>query len=208
MEFLERVFKLLNNNSKFPKYQLERRVDIFINIFLEDILTNYFNDGSKVNYICPEFPFKKDGNRQSTNVDYLCSKESDGNKEIIFVELKTDKRSFDSSQLEIYLKNKNWNELFENIRKLGETKGYREKYMLLINQLEENNFLASSKIRIVYISPLKIIGNIEAKGHSIYEGNVRTLADLLLLTTSFREEANSIIEFVKSWDLGVFEIRN
>ena len=208
MEFLESVFKLLNDNSKFPKYQLERRVDIFINIFLEDIFTNYFNDGSKVKYICPEFPFKKEGNRQSTNVDYLCSKESEGNKEIIFVELKTDKRSFDSSQLEIYLKNKNWNELFENIRKLGETKGYREKYMLLINQLEENNFLASSKIRIFYISPLKIIGNIEAKGHSIYEGNVRSLADLLLLTTSFRKEANSIIEFVKSWDLGVFEIRN
>ena len=184
MEFLERVFKLLNDNSKLPKYQLERRVDIFINIFLEDILTNYFNDGSKVKYICPEFPFKKEGNRQSTNVDYLCSKESEGNKEIIFVELKTDKRSFDSSQLEIYLKNKNWNELFENIRKLGETKGYREKYTL------------------------KIIGNIEAKGHSIYEGNVKSLADLLLLTTSFRKEANSIIEFVKSWDLGVFEIRN
>ena len=138
----------------------------------------------------------------------MCSKESEGNQEIIFVELKTDKRSFDSSQLEIYLKNKNWGELFENIRKLGETKGYREKYMLLINQLEENNFLASSKIRIIYISPLKIIGNIEAKGHSIYEGNVKSLADLLLLTTSFRKEANSIIEFVKSWDLGVFEIRN
>jgi hypothetical protein len=38
MVFTKEIFKLLGENKKLPAYQAERRIDIFINIFLEDIL--------------------------------------------------------------------------------------------------------------------------------------------------------------------------
>lgn len=208
MEFLNVIFKLLNTNSEFPKYQLERRVDIFINVFLEDLLTSYFNDGCKVQYICPEFPFKKDGNRQSTNVDYLCSRELGGNKEIIFVELKTEKRSFDASQLEIYMKNKDWKILNDNITELGKSKKYKGKYETLINRINEQHFPTQTKIRILYISPIQVISKIAAKGNSVDESKIKSLAELLLLTKSFPSEAALFAKFVNDWDLGVFEIKS
>jgi hypothetical protein len=210
MDFLEKVFKLLNDNSKFPKYQLERRVDIFINIFLEDILTKYFNDGSKVKYICPEFPFKKDGNRQSTNVDYLCLKELiDGSQEVIFVELKTNYRSFDDSQLKVYFKNKEWSILYENIIELGKPKKYQALYSTLINSIK--NVSSQSKIRIIYISPLTTIDKIISMGYAVHENKAK-VTDLLLQTQLYPEVAKLFSMFVNGLDrnyeqdLGVFEI--
>jgi hypothetical protein len=104
--FVEELFKLLADNKKFPAYQAERRIDIFINFFLEEILENHFQ-GSKVTYVAPEFPLKKDKGNQSTNVDYLCvKKEENGKKKILFVELKTNADSFDAKQCGIYLEYK------------------------------------------------------------------------------------------------------
>jgi hypothetical protein len=68
--FLENLFKLLTTNKEFPNYQAERRIDIFINYFLAEMLTNYM--GKKVEFVCPEFPLKKADNNQSTKLDYLC----------------------------------------------------------------------------------------------------------------------------------------
>ena len=51
---LNGILSLLKENQKFPNYQAERRVDIFINYFLERILTKFL--GEKVKFICPEFP--------------------------------------------------------------------------------------------------------------------------------------------------------
>ena len=37
-DFLTKVFELLNKNQELPYYQAERRIDIFVNLFLEDIV--------------------------------------------------------------------------------------------------------------------------------------------------------------------------
>ena len=51
---LEGIFELLLKNKKFPNYQAERRIDIFINYFIERILSKYLE--KDVKFICPEFP--------------------------------------------------------------------------------------------------------------------------------------------------------
>jgi hypothetical protein len=41
-------------NKRLPKYQFERRVDIFVNVFLADVLTALF--GGTYQLVVPEFP--------------------------------------------------------------------------------------------------------------------------------------------------------
>jgi len=99
----EMVFKamidLLRDNKRFPYYAAERRIDIFINIFLEQILTTYYDE--KVNFIAPEFPLKHEPNNQANKLDYLCA--FDDTKQPIFVELKTDTISYRNTQASIYM---------------------------------------------------------------------------------------------------------
>ncbi len=62
------MFDVLVANKRLPKYQFERRVDIFVSVFLADVLTALF--GGTYQLVVPELPLKKDDNHQSTNVDY------------------------------------------------------------------------------------------------------------------------------------------
>ena len=55
--FFEEVLNLLKENKKFPNYAAERRIDIFINLFIEKILTAHFKQ--EVVFVAPEFPLKK-----------------------------------------------------------------------------------------------------------------------------------------------------
>ena len=206
MEFLIKLFEQLKKNKQFPKYQLERRVDIFINIFLAEILTQYFNDGTKVQYICPEFPIKKAGNRQSTNVDYLCLKELSGEMELIFIELKTDEHSFDKEQLEIYMNNRIWKTLRENIHDLSESKKYKAKYDFLIKRLNEKSIPLNALIRILYISPINIKNKIVEKGYTVINDNVKSVSTLLNSSMIFNAEAKIVADLIKDWNLCVFEI--
>ena len=52
MNFLEEIFKLLIENKTMPYYQAERRVDIFINLFLAEILNYKLNKSLK----CKKLP--------------------------------------------------------------------------------------------------------------------------------------------------------
>ena len=75
MNDIEKIFDLLKKWYKFPKYQLERRVDIFFALYLPDILKkkrkNYvIDEEKKYDYIIPEFPLRKKDSYASNNADY------------------------------------------------------------------------------------------------------------------------------------------
>ena len=57
LAFLTDVFDVLVSNKRLPKYQFERRVDIFVNVFLADVLGALF--GGTYQLVVPEFPLKK-----------------------------------------------------------------------------------------------------------------------------------------------------
>ena len=91
---IDHVFNLLDNWRHLPKYQLERRADIYFAMFLADVLKEHC--GTSINpIIIPEFPLKKDNN-QSDNPDYFAL--SADCKRAFLVELKTDMTSLKEGQ--------------------------------------------------------------------------------------------------------------
>ncbi|MBK6536882.1 MAG: hypothetical protein IPG09_03595 [Ignavibacteria bacterium] len=101
--FMHDLFESLIRNKDIPKYQFERRIDTILELLLPDFLSKHFD--AIVEFAAPEFPIKKEDNNQSTNVDYLFHATSDNlDKKWIMVELKTDRDSLHSNQIETYCK--------------------------------------------------------------------------------------------------------
>ena len=140
--FFDELLSLLKDNKRFPYYAAERRIDLFINVFLEQILTQYY--GEKVNFVAPEFPLKLDSNNQADKLDYLCA--FDDTKQPIFVELKTDSISFKEAQASMYVERAaRWPDCIERLRDIiceGRMRfSYRIKYYYLIKRLYETGLI-------------------------------------------------------------------
>ena len=99
-DFLAKLLEKIYENSRFPKYQMERRIDIFFNFFLPEIFKHEFGEDYELDIIIPELPIKGPDSNRSANLDYfvVCKKM----KTAFLVELKTYDFSFDSKQLRRY----------------------------------------------------------------------------------------------------------
>ena len=105
MPDISMIFDRLDEWRHFPKYQLERRADIYFSFYIPEVLGRRYNTTAHP-VIIPEFPFRKglfpsvyEGN-DSTNVDYMAVSEA---KDVaFFIELKTDMRSRRDEQ-DLYL---------------------------------------------------------------------------------------------------------
>lgn len=105
MDSHEAIGKIFNNLTMWrnlPKYQLERRADIFFSLYLKEILEAKFSsDGIHVELspvIIPEFPIRQGGQHHTANVDYVMF--SKDLKTVYLIEFKTDMNSFRSEQYE------------------------------------------------------------------------------------------------------------
>jgi len=99
---IDLIFKKFDDFRKLPSYQLERRFDIFLSIYLPEIIEKHFN--TKDVKIIPEFPFrigdfKTEHKRpnKSNKIDYLGV--SDYSNTIYIIELKTDSGSIRKDQI-------------------------------------------------------------------------------------------------------------
>lgn len=100
--------------SGFPKYQLERRVDIFLTPFLESFLSWALKGHAQL--VVPEFPIpsvlrqrelrlgEEPPNALTANADFLFHLTREGAPQSVwlFLELKTDPLSFKDDQLLLY----------------------------------------------------------------------------------------------------------
>lgn len=169
MSFIEEIFKLLSDNKGFPYYQAERRIDIFINIFLEEILKQQLNSDS-IEYVLPELALKKKENNQSTKVDYLCFDKQ--KKILIFIELKTDKNSFSEKQLDTYLSYNTWAACQNDINEITDSPSskYKPKFEKFKSRLDQKNLRAQEagdfQIVIVYLTREnpKILEAVKSRG--------------------------------------------
>jgi hypothetical protein len=182
--FLEKLCERLVMNKDFPYYQAERRIDIFVNLFLEEIYKAKFNE--TIEFIAPEFPLKKvkvvSNNtiensfsenintkrpNDKCNVDYLYYNKL--TSKIIFVELKTDNNSFNKTQLIRYI-HSNWKDCCGFItKKLGLAGKYKVKFETLQKAIEDKR---ADNIEILYIIPKGSITKLE-----------KTIRDLALSET-------------------------
>ena len=156
MEFIKDAFELLKRNKEYPYYQAERRIDIFFNLFLEEIL-NHFLESDTIKFLLPEFPLKKKNNNQSTKVDYICY--DDVKKVIYFVELKTDATSFNSDQLAIYQEYNDWAKCLSEVQIISSnaSKEYKTKFQIAFEVLKQAKIFELDSynipIMLIYIAP-------------------------------------------------------
>jgi len=175
LAFLTEVFDVLVSNKQLPKYQFERRVDIFVNVFLADVLSALF--GGTYQLVVPEFPLKKDDNHQSTNVDYLlfCTT-PDGHHKWIFLELKTASGSIGQEQLSIYRRSveRGMPALMSDIPLLRERTKARAEYDELSRRL--SGFPHDRPIEIIYLAPVAMNeAELGPGGRSVTFDQLRTL---------------------------------
>jgi len=154
MTFTEKAFNLLASNLGLPYYQAERRIDIFINVFLEDIVHQHtpFIDAQ---YILAEFPLKKkEDSDHSAHIDYLMF--SPGDKIVFFVELKTDEKSFDLSQVEFYESKSKFIEWYRDFEKI-KMKGFKTKKKFATDVIEKKlgKDIGEYACAVIIIKPLQ-----------------------------------------------------
>ena len=142
------IFDRLDQWRHLPKYQLERRADIFFSLYIPEVLG--WKYGISIHpIIIPEFPIRKgllpgiyNGN-DSTNVDYVAV--SEARDTVFFIELKTDMGSRRDEQ-DLYLKQAaaiGLPALLGGIRQIftGTSKANQSKYLHLLHDLESQELL-------------------------------------------------------------------
>ena len=177
---LDFIFDRLQRWAKFPKYALERRLDIFLTPFLEDYISSEL--GGTALLVAPEFPLlaslfrkpKREGTRPpppglTVNVDYLFYVKRDGHGAWVLLELKTDCNSYDPNQLARYVvardgvragdkEPEKWGPNRAMARLLAELKfverrtGSPGKYLELRNHVRRSSN-PRSPIELVYLAP-------------------------------------------------------
>lgn len=171
--FVNDLMKHIIEGVKIPKVQVERAISPILSLYIESILTSYFNSNSEYSgsyeLISPEFPLKKENN-QSTNIDYLLINNS--KKILVFFELKTDIDSFKDKQTDKYVEFKKMildssaSILRKNLDEIRSGSSKSSKYDYLISRFDSAVKSAKDikKTIILYLVPRAIKDQIKEKG--------------------------------------------
>lgn len=163
-ERIDQLFYNLRIWKQLPKYQAERRLDVFFGLYMEDILkecrSNLFEEEDQL-ILVPEFPLQKNkSNNECTNIDYLVFNIT--KKCVHAIELKTDTHSVNDDQIDYYRRFKDetsLNDLYTfatNPRK-GRSK---DKYEFLANYITSNHLVdCQTKGDVIYILPKNKFSN-------------------------------------------------
>ncbi len=162
---IEEVFENLQKWRNLPKYRLEERIDIFLSVYLKEILMANIKElqdkKHEIIEIIPQFPIKKEINNQSDNTDYaVFVKDTEDEKiELYLIELKTDKGSINDKQIQYYQKAQEKETikiLQEIVQDIKPNSNKKSKYDNMINLLEEKGISVEKlkgKPKIIYIIP-------------------------------------------------------
>ena len=163
-ERIDQLFYNLGIWKQLPKYQAERRLDVFFGLYMEDILkecrSNLFEEEDQL-ILVPEFPLQKNkSNNECTNIDYLVFNVT--KKCVHAIELKTDTHSVNDDQIDYYRRFKDetsLNDLYTfatNPRK-GRSK---KKYDFLAEYITKNHLdNCQTKGDVIYILPKNNFSN-------------------------------------------------
>ncbi len=169
------IMRRLEDWALLPKYQLERRVDIFLTPFLEALVSSEL--GGRATLVVPEFPLRtlyrpgavktrwqgsadaeddEDDTAHTVNVDYLLWVEREGQAPTwVFLELKTDASSFKEGQALLYTTARDHGmarlrDDIDFVRK--HSKQQAHKYAELVKRLKEFDRKVD-KISVLYLGP-------------------------------------------------------
>ena len=142
MDRINDIFDKMDNWRNLPKYQLERRSDLFFAIYLKEVLEAKFGILLK-DQIIPEFPIHKktiklaSSGEESCNVDFVAF--ANDNSKCFFEELKTDNASKRDKQ-DKYLadaKSVGLKPLILSLKNIFLATKQKQKYFNLFKMLDE-----------------------------------------------------------------------
>ena len=141
------MFDRLDLWRHYPKYQLERRVDILFSIYLKQIIQLKTRNYNLSDIIIPEFPIIKklydiNNNYDSYNVDFFLTDNS--NQNVYFIELKTDMKSKREKQNDYLKQLQDFNFkdiIIRLIERCEVNTNERKKYAFLIKKLGQLGYL-------------------------------------------------------------------
>ena len=150
--------------KQFPKYALERRLDILLTPFIGAFVVSKL--GGKAQIIAPEFPLlarldperrqrkSKEPSRLTVNVDYLLYLDDGTTPSWMFLELKTEGSSFKPAQLRHYRRAQalGMAMLLDDLVEVGTHSKHTAKYERLNNTVRDSGAL-SAPIRLAFLSP-------------------------------------------------------
>ena len=144
------------DNKDLPKYQFERVIDAFLGSFMPGIIG--WAVGGSVELVAQEFPIRKPANNQSTNMDYVLFRQDEPGRPgtWLFVELKTDPSSVETSQALIYAERvvgRTMAALVEDVRRIRDASSKRPKYDELLGRFD--GYPLDRGIGIIYLSPVR-----------------------------------------------------
>jgi hypothetical protein len=162
------IFTRLEDWSRYPKYALERRLDIFLTPFLADFIADMLAEDAKgpreeLILAMPEFPLRHRANHQTVNADYLLYRP--GRNQWLIVELKTDAGSVSKKQLKFYRSlrahPRTMDSLLGHIDEVREHSKapFRTKYRRILRKLPElvgpgqREQLLAGRLDYLYLSP-------------------------------------------------------
>jgi hypothetical protein len=180
-ESMSLVISRLQLNRYFPKYQLERSIDGFLSLFIEEYLSLCYE--ADVRYVAAEFPIKKAENNQSTNVDYVLFRHGPS-PAWLFVELKTDENSIRDDQMVAYnsFQHIQMRTLLRQIRENIMPKSrQKRKYQYLLDTITRSDPPADidAPIVVVYITGHSLAVEAKAKYPNIEWVELSQFADKL-----------------------------
>lgn len=213
--FVEKLMDNIMEATMIPKVQVERVVGPILSMFLADVLTATFQDdpdlSGEIRMISPEFPLKKEGNKQSTNIDWLMFNTS--RKQLLLVELKTSDTSINVSQNAIYLaiqqtiQNKGGYFLIEDFEKLRDASQESGKYQYILDHKVSpyrNEISICRSSRVIYLVPQCVAQKIRNYADKVL--TFGTLSDTI--SGSFAEEWQIIHQHLCKLDHASQQSRN
>lgn len=144
------------DNKGLPKYQFERVIDFCLGPFLPHILCQLYR--AEVHLVTQEFPLKKPGSFQSTNMDYVLFRSGD-KPAWVFLELKTDSRSVSQDQMATYssliVGGIQMTHLVEDLRQIQIHSSQPTKYAAHLGRIDSYKDELSAPIELVYLAPVR-----------------------------------------------------
>ncbi len=197
---INKLFENLGVWIEFPKYQAERRLDVFFGLYLEDILKECrpceFTKEDRL-VLIPEFPLQKnDINNECTNIDYMVFNVS---KQCMHaIELKTDNHSVDDEQIAYYHKFEKIDveRLFDFIIKTKRTGRSGKKYKTLAEYIKGQGLTnCNSKGNVIYLLPSEV-QKINDEGFDSV--TFAEIADKMKKHTAEDELLSAFLDFIKN----------
>ena len=202
MSDINNIFKLLDEWSVLPNYQLERRADIYFAYYMPTIFAKYLEEEITSDNIIPEFPLKQNENsNKSDKVDYAIICE----EKVYLVELKTSMSSLINKKQEEYLnraKGKEFPTLIKEIYDIRYARYSHAKYSNLIGRLQKVPKIGTIPIPendkkwLIDAERDKIKSEIEVKPRKIevvfIQPNKKTISKAANKVISFDEVAKAI----------------